>query len=175
MNLNMFDLVKGGDVQIALAPGDFGAAANNGAWASMKNVKRLHVLVALGAGTGVEHVTLELEQAKNSSGTSAKPLNISKLYYKAAASLPAVAAWTEVTSITRQASVASYVTSGAGAATLQHAYVIVIDEDDLDNANGFTHVRFKCADPGTARTGVCLYVADAMGYQGVAKPVLLAS
>jgi hypothetical protein len=175
MNLNMFDLVKGGDVQIALAPSDFGAAANNGAWASVKNVKRVHVLLALGAGTGVEHVTLELEQAQDSVGTGAKPLNITKLYYKTGASLPAVAAWTEATAITRAASVASYVTSGAGAATLQHAYVIVVDEDDLDNANGFTHFRFKCADPGAARTGVCLYVADAMGYQGVAKTVLLAS
>lgn len=172
MNIG-YDLVKGGDIAIGIVPSDFGSAANNAAWVGMQNVKRLHVLIALAAGTGSEHVTLELEQAKDASGTSAKVLQIKKLYYKAAASIAATQKWTEVTAIDRQNGVNSYVSSGAGVATLQMAFVAVIDEDDMDNANGFTHVRFKCADPGAARTGAVTYIAQSVEYAGNDKSFLI--
>jgi len=168
-----YDLVRGGDIAIGLIPKNIGAGANTGAWANMQNVKRLHILVAMDAGTDGEHVTLELEQAKDSSGTSAKLLKIKKLYYKAAASIAATQKWTQVATIDRQNGVDSYVSSGAGAATLQMAFVLLVDEDDLDNANGFTHVRFKCADPGAARYGTVIHIADSIDYAGTDKAYLV--
>jgi hypothetical protein len=168
-----YDLVKGGDIQVGIIPKDIAAAANTGAWASMQSARRLHILVALAAGTSGEHVTLELEQAQNASGTGAKVLQIKKLYYKAAADIAATQKFTEVTTIDRQNGVNSYVSSGAGVATLQMLFVIVVHADDLDLANGFTHVRFKCADPGTARTGAVLHIADAVAYAGADKAFLI--
>ncbi len=173
MNLNMFDLVKGGDIQVGIIPSDLGAGANASSWVSMRNVKRLHILLVMAAGTGVEHVTLGLQQGNTAAGGGAKALNIRKLYYKTGASLAAVSAWTEVTAIDRDNSVASYITSSAGAATLQHAYVFVVDEDDLDTANGFNWVNIAFADVGTARQGTVLFFADAMAYQGPNKATLL--
>lgn len=170
--VNKFDLVTGGDVIIAKPVSDFGAAENLGVFASMRNVKQLNVLVQLAAGTGVEHVTLELEQATSMAGAGAKPLNISRLHYKVGANLAVVNSWTLAPGIDRETPVASWLSSLAGAATLQLAAIIRIDEDDLDTNNGFSCVRFKMADAGTARNGVCLYIATEMGYQGLSKPSL---
>lgn len=170
--VNKFDLVTGGDVIIAKPVSDFGAAANTGVWASMRHVKQLNVLLQLAAGTGVEHVTLELEQATSAAGAGAKPLSITRLHFKVGADLSVVNSWTKAPGIGRNAPVASWLSSLAGAATLQLAAILRIDEDDLDTNNGFTFVRFKMADPGAARNGVCLYIATEMGYQGVDKPSL---
>jgi hypothetical protein len=132
----------------------------------------MFVLLQLAAGTGVEHVTLQLEQAQNIGGTGAKPLNITQLHYKIGANLAVVNSWTKAPSIARELPVASWLSSLAGAATLQLAAMIRIDEDDLDTNNGFSCVRFKMADAGSARNGVCLYIATEMGYQGVSHPTI---
>jgi len=171
--LQGFDLIKGGDVMIGIPVKDFGAANNLGAFASMRSAKTLHCLLLLAAGTGVEHVTVELQQAQDGAATGVKVLPISKLYYKAGADLAAIKEWTEVTAISRQAKVNSWVSSDAGAATLQLAVMIRIDEDDLDTNAGFTHVRLKLDDPGAARQGTQVFIAGQMAYQGLNKDHLL--
>lgn len=170
--LQGFDLVKGGDVMIGVPVKDFGAGNNLGKFASMRSVKTLHCLILLAAGTGVEHVTVELQQAKDSDADGVKVLPISKLYYKIGADLSAIKEWTEVTAISRRNPVNSWVSSAAGAATLQLAVLVRIDEDDLDSNAGFTHVRLKLDDPGAARQGAQLFIAGEMAYQGPNKDYL---
>jgi len=170
-----FDLVKGGDVLIATQIANISAAATNGIYASMKHVKRLHILVMLAAGTDTQNVTVSLGQATTSAGGSAKALNITKLYTKSGADLAAVNSWTEQTAITRQDAVASYVETLLGVASIPKALLIVVDEDDLDTNNGFTFVRAQLTDPGAdARNGAVLYIAAEMSYQGTTKPTLVA-
>jgi hypothetical protein len=170
---NNYDLLVGGDILIAKPISDFAAADNLGGFASMKNTDKLYVLILLAAGTDTQNAILELQQATDAAGTGVKALNITDLHYKSGANLAAINTWTRVTTITRQASVASYNAVGAGVASHQQAFVIRIHEDDLDVNNGFTHVRFKIADTGaTARNGSAIYIAPAMGYQGKVKPSL---
>jgi hypothetical protein len=169
-----FDLIKGGDLLIAVPITNVASAALNGVYASMVHVKRLHILIVLAAGTGGEEIDVTLKQATNVYGDSAKALNITKVYYKANANLAAVGSWTEVSTITRYASVATFDTEVvAGAETLQKTFMIVVDEEDLDSNNGFTHVRVELSDPGDgARNGAVLYIAGEMSYQGDDKPGL---
>lgn len=170
---NNFDLLVGGDIVIAKPIGDFADGDNLGEFASMQNIDKLYVLVLLAAGTATQDAVLELQQAKDAAGDGVKALNITDLHYKSGADLAAINTWTKVDAITRKDSVASYDAIGAGAATQQQAFVIRVHEDDLDNANGFTHVRFKVADTGAnARQGTAIYIAPAMGYQGVGRPAL---
>lgn len=172
--LEKYDLIKGGDLLIAVPITNVATAGANGIYASMVHVKRLHILIVLAAGTGGEEIDVTLKQAINAYGDSGKALNITSLYYKAGANLAAVNTWTEVTAITRHASVATIDTEVvAGAETLQKTFLIVVDEEDLDTNNGFTHVRVELSDPGDgARNGAILYIASEMSYQGDEKPGL---
>jgi hypothetical protein len=169
-----FDLIKGGDLLIAVPITNVATAATSGIYASMVHVKRLHILIVLAAGGSGEEIDVTLSQAVNAYGDSAKALNITKVYYKAGANIAAVNAWTEVAAIKREASVATFDTEVvAGAETLQKTFLIVVDEEDLDNNNGFTHVAVELSDPGdTARNGAVLYIAAEMSYQGTTKPSL---
>ncbi len=170
-----YDLIKGGDVLVAAQITDLSSAALNGDYASMKHVKRLHILVLLGAGTDTQNVTVTLGQATTAAGGSAKVLNISKLYTKSGADLAAVDAWTEQTAVTRYAPVASYVETSLGVASIPKALLIVVDEEDLDTNGGFTFVRAELTDPGaTSRYGTILYIAAETSYQGKSKPTLVA-
>ena len=165
-----FDLIVGGDIAFAWGVKDIAAANNTGAWARLRDVKRLVVLISLAAGTGSEHVTVELQQAKDAEGDGAKVLQLSKLYYKAGADLTAIDSWTREDAISRKDRANSWVSSEAGAATLQLAVAVVIDEDDLDTNNDFAFVRLKIDDPGSARQGVAHYIAAGKRYAGTDSP-----
>jgi hypothetical protein len=169
-----FDLVKGGDVLIAVPIANISAAATNGIYASMKHIKRLNILVLLGAGTDTQNITFTLGQATTAAGGSLKALNITSVYYKAGADLSAVNSWTEHTVVDREDSVASLVETVSGVASLQKAFLFVVDEEDLDTNNGFTFVRVEMTDPGAgARNGSIVYIATEMSYQGISKPTLV--
>jgi hypothetical protein len=170
-----FDLVKGGDVLIATPIANISAAATNGIYASMKHVKRLNILVLLGAGTDTQNITFTLGQATTAAGGSAKALNISKLYTKSGADLSVVNSWTEQTAITRYTPVASYLETGISAASVTKALLFVVDEEDMDTNAGFTFVRLEMTDPGAgARNGTVVYIATEVSYQGISKPTLIA-
>ena len=168
-----FDLVRGGDVLIAAPIQNISAAATNGIYASMKHVKRLNILVLLGVGTDAQNITFTLAQATTAAGGSAKALNITKAYYKAGANLAVVNSWTSHSAVTRKDSVASLLETVSGVASLQKAFLFVIDEEDLDTNNGFAFVRLEMTDPGAgARDGSIVYIATEMSYQGITKPTL---
>lgn len=169
-----FDLVRGGDVLIAAPIVNTAAAAVNGAYAAMKHVKRLSILVLLAAGTDTQNITFTLGQAKTAAGGDAKVLNFTKVYYKAGADLAVVNSWTSHAAVTRKDSVASLLETVSGVVTLQKAFLFVVDEEDLDTNNGFGFVRVELTDPGAAvRQGTVVYIATETSYQGISKPTLV--
>lgn len=172
--LEKYNLVQGGDVMIAAPIQNISAAAVNGIYASMKHVKRLNILVSLGAGTDTQNITFTLGQAKTVGGGSAKVLNFTSVYYKAGADLSVVTAWTEHTAVDREDSVASILETISGVASLQKAFLFVVDEEDLDTNENFSFVRLEMTDPGAAaRNGAITYIATEMSYQGLSKPTLI--
>lgn len=172
--LEKFNLVQGGDLLIAAPIQNVSAAATNGIYASMKHVKRLNILVLLDVGTDTQNITFTLGQAKTAAGGSVKALNITSLYYKAGANLAVVNSWTEHTAAQRETSLASVIETISGVASLQKAFLFVVDEEDLDTNENFQFVRLEMTDPGAAaRNGTVLYIATEMSYQGPSKPTLV--
>jgi hypothetical protein len=169
-----FNLVQGGDVLIAAPTQNVSAAATNGIYASMKHAKRLNILVLLDVGTDTQNITFTLGQAKTAAGGSVKALNFTSVHYKAGANLAVVNAWTKQAAVTRKDPVASVVETISGVASLQKAFLFIVDEEDLDTNEGFTFVRLEMTDPGAAaRTGSVLYIATEVSYQGQTKPTLV--
>lgn len=170
---NNYDLINGGALQIALQPVNLASAAVSGAYANMAHVKRLGILIFAAAGTASEPLVVSLTQATSGAGAGAKACNISSIKMLEAADITASQAWTTITSVDRQNTVASY-TATQASATNQVALYIEVDQADLDLAGGFTHIRANIADTGAgARLGSIVHIAVEKSYQGEPTPGLL--
>ncbi|MDX1388947.1 MAG: hypothetical protein R3344_07135, partial [Acidobacteriota bacterium] len=111
------------------------------------------IVALIDAGTAGEDPTLTIEQAQDASGTGAKALTFEDIYVKSGADVQAVGQFTKVT----QTAASTYV--DATHAEVEKMYYVEFDDEDLDVANGFTHVRARIADVGTgAQIGAILYL-----------------
>lgn len=132
-------------------PVDLQTAANTGDYVSLKNYKHLTVVFFKAAGTAGDDPTLALTQATDVAGTGVKALTFTELFVKQG-TLTAIGEFTKVT----QSAAGSY--TEATSAESQAIWVVEIDAEDLDIANGFTCVKAAVADVGTnAQLGCLLY------------------
>lgn len=145
--IDRFQLVAG------VVPVNLATAANDGDWVSMKNFRRLVVMVFKGAGGASEDPTITMEQATAVAGTSAKALNFTTIYSKEGADLTTIGPFTK----TVQASGNTYTNTSLG--DLQALIWLEFSAEDLDQANGFDCVRARIADVGsTSQIGCILYL-----------------
>lgn len=106
---------------------DIGGTSLNTSWVSMKNFAKATLYAEVGTWDSSDDVdTLKIQQATDSSGTSAKDL-------------------------TTSASGGNYDTDAPLDADGDFAY-IEINAEDLDTDNGFTHIRGTAAEAGNSGT-----------------------
>ena len=127
--------------------------AQAGDWVHFRHYNRIAAVIFIAVGTAGDDPVVDLDQAKDNAGGSAKALNFTRLHIKAAATnLLAVGQWTKVTQTDDDYTDATH-------AELAKMYVIDVLATDLDLANDFTHMRVSIADTGTnAQLGVMLYL-----------------
>lgn len=164
-----------GDLVVAAKPVDLSAAAVAGRWFNMANCDSVNALLISALGTAGDDPVITLEQAKDSSGTGAKALNLYRVDYKigATAFTSATDKWQRVTTINRDNPAASYThTDGA---ENEFTVNVFIKDSDLDVNNGFRYIRIKVADVGAnAQLGALLYIPIARKYTGAQNTSFLA-
>lgn len=172
--LNRFSMLLFNKIVAAIPPVDLASAAASGPYASLKNCEAITMIIIKAAGTAGDDPVITLTQAKDSSGTGAKTLNITSLAHQIAADITAETTFTDGLDadgdvIDRQNSVASYDTDGINGAENEALIVIRVHQDDLDD--DYTHVRLNIADVGTnAQLGAAIYIADGLAYAGQNAP-----
>lgn len=163
----------GGGASVAIAPVDLAAAAAASLWANMRDVNDfMWGIVYLGAGAAGEHATITLQQARTNAGGNAKALTIKEVWYKRGsaaftnANSAAQDKWVKSGVATREAAVASYVTTADRVTGLNHFMAgFRISKSDLDNAGGFNYVQLNIADVGaTAQLGFALWLPEGFAY-----------
>lgn len=123
-----------------------------GVYADMKEYGRLAIILGLAPASGTDTSAITLLQATAIAGTGAKALGFTKMWKCGAPGTSDALVQTAVASNT-------FSTSALAALEL---YVIEVDQNDLDVANGFTCVALAATDPGAVSTP-CMVVM--IGYQ----------
>ena len=133
---------------------DLQTAANSGDYMNVRDFDEVAIVFISGVGTAGDDPTLTVQQATDNAGTGVKALTFTTIYRKqAATSLAAVTAWTKTT----QTAAATY--THADAAEQSLIWVVEIDPNSLDVANGFDHIRATVADVGgNAQPGYLFYI-----------------
>lgn len=128
-------------------------------YVSMKNYKRCQIIIVIGDGTTVTGSTLSLKQAKAIAGTSEKELAFTRML--ANVDYAASKAMVE-TAVVANAFTSQTVNSK------DSVYVIDVDSDSLDAANGFDCIRVDgTGHAATASRGcVVLYNLYGARYSG---------
>ena len=142
---------------IGCAPAALTSTAGDGDYVSMKGYSKLTILLAVLNGTTVTGGAVTLKQATAVAGTGEKALSFSKMY----AVIDAAAGDT----LTETAVVSDTFTTDT-TNSKQLLYVIEVDADDLDQANGFDCVRVDVASMANA-VGCVMYLLWGARY---AKP-----
>jgi hypothetical protein len=141
------------DIIPAIAPGDF-ATPPASVYISLKNIGGVYVVFFKGVGTAGEDPALELQQAKDVSGTAAKDLNGFVDVYKKQhlTAVNTVAGWTKVS----QTADEDYVGDGTSAES-QGLYAAYVPAGALDTLNGFDCLKANIKDTATAAQIGCLF------------------
>lgn len=151
-------------IQAAIIPIDLSAGANNGDWVSMKNYDTLDVIVFKAAGTAGDDPVITLKQASDVAGTGAKALNFTRVDAK-------VGVQTATGTFTKNTQAAGNTYTDLVSAESQGVFVIHIEGQDLDRANGFDCVQLSIPDVGTnAQIGCGLYILGGSRYAGQFTP-----
>lgn len=140
------------------------STAGDGAYVSMKNYRRATVIVDITNGATVTGTTVTLKQATAVAGTGEKALGFARMLANtdvAAGNAPSNYAETAVSSNT--------FTSGTTNAK-RLRYVIEVDAEDLDVANGFDCFRVD-ADGAANSVGSVSYILWGARYSG-ANPMV---
>ena len=136
--------------------------ARNGDYVSLRGCNHVTIVFYKGVGTDGDDPTLTLQQASDVAGTGAKNLSIIDEYWEkeAATDLTGTGVWTRVTQ-----TAAATVAPGDPSAQDAAMYVIEVDVDELDVANGFDCIRANIGDTGTnAQLGMILYILSGLRY-----------
>lgn len=178
----MMQLPFGVPLSVALHPQDLAGGAKSSLWASMQDVNgMMHILIYIAPGTATQDITVNLRQATNASGGSAKTLNIREVFFKRgdAAFQPSTAnvrdKFVRSTLANREAPIASYNSAADRVATTNHLFLdIRISPSDLDTVNGFEYVQVQFTSPAAAQLACAFFAFDSRGYQGLNAPSPLA-
>ncbi len=127
-------------------------------YVSMKNYRKLQIIISIADGTTVTGTAVTLKQAQAIAGTNEKALGFTRMlssvdYPTAALAETAVVANTFTTQVVN---------------SKDSLYVIDVDSSDLDNANGFDCVRVDATGhAATASRGcVVMYALYGARYSG---------
>lgn len=158
------------DLIPAFAPLDL-QTARAGDFVSLKNTKKLTVVVFKGVGTAGDDPLLTFEQAKAVGGTPKDLAKITQYWMKQAVTdLTGTGTWTRVTQ-----TAGATVQLDAVSAESAGMYVFHIDPSDLDVANQYDCVGVKIADTGTnAQLGCIFYILENL-YHAAAPQSLINS
>jgi hypothetical protein len=148
----------------AIVPVDLATGANDGDWVSMKAFDSCDIIVFKGAGTAGQDPVLTLKQATAVAGTGAKALNFTRVDSK-------VGAQTGIGQFTKNAQAAAGTYTDLVSAEAEAIFVIHVDGQDLDRANGFDCIQISIPDVGAAaQIGCALYVLGGSRYAGQFPP-----
>lgn len=139
----MPDFLEGANIVSAFVPVDMSAAANNGAWVSLKNYRRCIAVLFGAVGTAGEDPVFTLRQATANDGTGAKALTFERVYKK-------VGTLTGVGTFTLATQAAANTHTDAVSAETQKIIAVEILAEDLDAEGGFDHVQLQIPDVGIA-------------------------
>lgn len=162
-------LVEKAQIQPAAAPVNLATAGMTGDWVSLANYRRCAVVFNKGVGAASQDTTITLLQATSAAGAGSKALNFTRVDTKQASALSAVGQFTTVT----QAAGNTYTSNTSGED--EALWVIDIDSDSLDVANGFKFISATVADPGTnSQIANILYILHEPRYGDVPLPSAIA-
>jgi hypothetical protein len=148
----------------AIIPVDLSTAANNGDWVSLKNYDELDIIIFKAAGTAGDDPVITLKQASDVAGTGAKALNFTRVDAK-------VGVQTGIGQFTKNTQAAGNTYTDLVSAESQGIFVIHVEAQDLDKANGFDCVQISIPDVGAnAQLGCALYVLSEARYAGQFPP-----
>lgn len=139
-------------------------AAGDGIYVSLKNCRRVTVIIDIANGTTVTGTAVTLKQATAVAGTGEKALAFTRMLANtdvATAQAPANFTETAVTNNT-------FTTNTTNSRRLR--YVIEVDAESLDIANSFDCFRVD-ADSAVNSTGVVTYIIWGCRYSG-ANPMI---
>lgn len=133
-------------------------------YVSLKNYRKLTIIVSIADGTTVTGSTITLKQATTVAGASEKALAFTRMLANVDYASSATMVETAVTSNT-------FTTQTTN--SLNSLYIIEVNAEDLDVANGFDCVRLDgTGHAATASRGVCvMYVLTGARYSG-ANPLI---
>lgn len=148
----------------AIVPIDLGAGANAGDWVSLKNFDTCDIVVFKGVGTAGQDPILTVTQATAVDGTGSKALTFTRVDSK-------VGAQTGIGQFTKNTQAAANTYTDAVSAEAEGLFVIHIEGQDLDRANGFDCVQLSIPDTGAAaQVGGALYILGGARYAGQFPP-----
>ena len=136
-DLNNCQIAELVNIEPAFVPVDMHAATNAGLWVSFKDYHRCNVVIFKAAGTAGDDPVISINQALDSSGTSAKGVNFSTIRVKSATTLSQ--SGPGVDTIVTQTPASSY--TATGDAAHQAIYQISISADQLDVVDGFLFMQ----------------------------------
>ena len=152
MSISNSLILENTQIVAGFGPVDMQSGANAGDWVSLKNYRKVAIVLFKGVGTAGDDPTLTLQQATAVAGTGAKDLTFTTIYKKQG-TLSAIGQWTKVT----QTAATSY--TDATSAEAAAIWVVEVNAEDLDVANGFDCVQASVADVGSnAQLGALLYL-----------------
>lgn len=156
-------LVEEMQIVNAIVPVDLKTGENAGDYISFKNYRHCTVIITTAIGTAGQDPVISQFQAKTVAGGDEKALNITTVYEKIGeTAVTAVGTFTKVT----QTAAATY-TNTDGAENVA-VFVLEVDADDLDVANGFDCYRVHVADVGANdQLGCATYILSEPRYPAI--------
>lgn len=130
------------------------------AYVSMKGYAKLQIIIGIADGTTVTGSTITLQQAKAIAGTSEKPLAFTRML----ANTDYAASKTMVETAVTNNTFTTQTTNSKDS-----LYIIEVDAEDLDVANGFDCVRVDCTGHAATSSRGCFVLYNLIGarYSGV--------
>lgn len=123
-------------------------------YVSMKNYRRLQIIIAIADGTTVTGTAVTLKQATAIAGTGEKALAFTRMLANTDYAASKTMVETVVTSNTFTTQVVN---------SKDSVYVIDVDADDLDAANGFDCVRVDCTGHAATSSRGCIVLYNLYG------------
>lgn len=151
------NFVDRSEIVPAFGPLDGGLADNNGVWVNMSKYKGALIIVQKAAGPAGQAPVLTVQQAKDNTGGSAKPLNYGRVRSKVGATVPAIpteflwigGAWVARTDAQQNPdAVTNNYTDATSAAAVVSMWEIPIQSRQMDSNGKFIFMNLKITDIG---------------------------
>ena len=156
-------LAEQAKIVVGCAPAALATTAGDGDYVSMKNYRRLTILIPVLNATTVTGGAVTLLQAQDVAATGAKALAMTRMWANTDAAASDALTKTAVVSDT-------FTTSTTNSKIL--LYVVEVLAEDLDVANGFDCVRVDVASMANA-VGAAIYILDGARYGGTTPPAAI--